>query len=296
MAFNRKCYVEFSVPQGSNSAFGVNVKYNAKRIEGVDVKFNIDLPMSAVMVEADVSICNLTKPDIEYLTTFASRMTALNQKKRIRIFAGYEDTETNLIFDGDLFEAKPTQPPDIWLECKALSRIYGSTVQISKSILEPVKIKSIYTEAAKWLGADLDWRATDEKTVQKFDFSGSQTQLLEKLAKLGDVIPFMDGEKLVAVGRENQNTPKEVKVISEESGMIGIPKIDYIGMEAKMFLDSAIKRGDTVRLKSKSIPAANGFYRIYHIRHEGHLRGDEWYTTVKAWRLDTYGRKLANIA
>jgi hypothetical protein len=144
----------------------------------------------------------------------------------------------------------------------------------------------------------LDWRATSEKTVKKFDFTGSQTQLLEALAKLGGGIPFLDNGKLVVVSEQDPaiQTGVLVKEISEASGMIGIPKVDYIGAEIKMLLDTTIKRGDTVHLTSNRIPAASGYYRVYHIRHEGHLRGEEWYTTVKAWRLDTYGRKLAIIA
>lgn len=296
MSFNRKCYVEFSVPQGSKNVFGVDVKYNAKRIEDVDIKFDIELPMSAMMVEANIAICNLTRSDIEFLTTFASRMTALNQHKRIRVFAGYEDTQTNLIFDGEIFEAKPTQPPDIWLECKALSGIYGSTVQISKSVLNPIKIKDLYIAAAGWLGVELDWRATSQKTVEKFDFTGSQTQLLASLFKVADVIPFLEDGKLAAVDKDSAQMVESVKEISEDSGMIGIPKVDYIGAEIKMLLDTGLKRGDTVYLRSKRIPAASGYYRIYHMRHEGHLRGEEWYTTIKTWRLDTYGRQFAIIA
>ena len=286
MSFNRTCYVEFA---SSPTAF--------KRIQDIDVKFNIEMPMSAMMIEAEFSICNLTRSEIEFLTSFANKYSALNQHHRVRIFAGYADTQTNLIFDGEIWEAKPTQPPDIWLECKALSGVYGSTVQISKSILEPIKIKDLYGSAAHWLGKDLDWRANSEKTVSKFDFTGSQTQLLESLSKLDDVIPFLDGDKLVAVGKASPPIPAGtvVKEISEATGMIGIPKVDYVGAEIKMLLDTTLKRGDTVYLRSKRIPAANGYYRIYHMRHEGHLRGEEWYTTVQTWRLDTYGRELAII-
>jgi hypothetical protein len=275
--------VEFITPSG------------AKRLEGIDVKFKIDLPMSAVMTKADISICNLTRDDIEYLTTYTSQWIALTQRKRIRLFAGYADAlPIEMVFDGDIINAIPTAPPDIWLECKAQSGNYGSTQMFSRSVLVPSSIKSVMTEASGWVGKELEWRATSEKQIQKFDFSGSYTKLVDKLNGLDDVIVFEESDKLIAVDRNAPVRDGFIREISEQSGMIGVPKIDNIGIEAQLFLDTRIKRGDTVHLTSKRVPAADGLYYVYNITHEGHLRGQNWYTTVKARRLDTYGKELAS--
>lgn len=288
MSFNRKAIVEFETPQGP------------KRIEGVDVKFDINLPMSAQMTMAKISICNLSRSDIEYLTTYTSRWIAIAQRKRIRLFAGYDEDHPDGrmpgLFDGDIIQAIPSQPPEIWLECEAMSGAYGSTQMFSKSILVPSTVETIFGQAASWVDLESEWRATTQKVVKSFEFSGSNQQLIGAVANLGDIEVFQEGETLVAV--DSNKAPVRdgvIREISERSGMVGVPKVDYIGIEATMFLDSRIKRGDTVNFVSKRIPAANGLYYVYNIRHHGHLRGTEFYTTVKARRKDTYGSELTQL-
>ena len=280
MSYSRKVVVEFITPQGT------------KRLDGVDVKFDINLPMSAIMTTAKVGILNLAREDIEYLTTYTSRWSAIIQRKRLRVFAGYEDTELALIFDGDIINALPTQPPEIWLNCEAQSGAYGSTQMFSESILVPSNIQTVANEAAGWMGMSLDWKSTSKKTIDKFDFTGSRTQLMQSISKLGNIIPFEENGNLVIVDRDNPERDGVIREISEQSGMVFVPDVDYIGVTVSMFLDTRIKRGDTVNLVSKRIPAASGLYYVYNIRHHGQLRGNSFYTTIKARRRDTYGSEL----
>lgn len=285
MSFNRQCIVEFVTPLGTS-------EFDAEQLQDIDVKFKIDLPMGAVLSKADISICNLKRANIEYLTTYTSLALALQERKRIRLFAGYDDTQTELIFDGDIYEAVPTQPPDIWLECKAQSGNYDALRCVSQSILVPCDVQSVCSQAAGWFGMGFDWQATTKKQLKKFDFTGNRTKLISELNKLDDIIVFDELDTLVVVDRNAPFREGTVREISEQTGMIGIPKVDFIGMEATLFLDTKIKRGDKVNLTSSKIPAANGLYYVYNISHEGHLRGTNWYTTIKARRLDAYGSEL----
>lgn len=280
MSFNRTCIVEFVSPAGD------------KQLKGIDVKFKIDLPMSAVLAKADISICNLTRADIEYLTTYTYLWAALTQKKRIRLFAGYSDTQTNLLFDGDIIEAIPTQPPDIWLDCKAQSGNYGSTQVYLLSVFDAVPIKTLFEQAAVKLGLTLEWRSKSTKQVKDFNFNGNYQKMIEQLTKLDNITVFEETGSLIVVDNAAPVRDGAIREISEITGMIGVPKIDAIGIEATLLLDTTIKRGDTVHLSSIRVPAANGNYYVYNICHEGHLRGTNWYTTIKARRLDVYGREL----
>ena len=115
---------------------------------------------------------------------------------------------------------------------------------------------------------------------------------MESISALGNVIPFEEYGKLVVVDRDNPVRDGSIREISEETGMVFVPDIDYIGVTARIFLDTRIKRGDTINLVSKRIPAANGLYYVNNIRHQGHLRGSNFYTTIKARRKDTYGPNI----
>ena len=119
---HRKIIVEFKTPAGD------------KRLDGIEVKFSVDKLMSAVMNKASIEICNLAQEDIEYLTTYTSQFIAINERKRIRIFAGYEEDGVSLIFDGDVVEGMPTNPPDRWIRMKALSGYYSNKEPVSKTL------------------------------------------------------------------------------------------------------------------------------------------------------------------
>lgn len=73
--------------------------------------------------------------------------------------------------------------------------------------------------------------------------------------------------------------------VSMKTGMVGIPKVDYSGVQVTKFLDTSVERLGFIQLESKMIPSADGIYRIYEVIHEGHLRGQHWQTTLKCWRF-----------
>ena len=281
MSFNRQVRVEFLTSDGK-----------LKVLEGVDVRFSVDLPMSAVMVDASISILNLNRDDLAYLTTFTSQWLAMTQRKRIRLYAGYADTQLGMIFDGDIYNALPTDPPDIWLDCTARSGNYESTQVFTQSVFSATPVKSIFETAAGNMGLTPEWRSTSAKKISKYSFTGNNTEYIESMAKLDNIYVFEENGNLVCVDKFAPVRDGQIRLISEKTGMVGIPKIDYIGIEAKMFLDTRIRRGDTVKLESNRVSAANGLYYVYHINHEGQLRGQNFFTTIKARRLDAYGKEL----
>ena len=76
-----------------------------------------------------------------------------------------------------------------------------------------------------------------------------------------------------------------IRHIDETSGLIGVPKPDAIGIECQILLDNSIKIGQRIYIESKIIPSANGEYYVYELKHSGDLRGNEFYTEIKARRL-----------
>lgn len=270
---NRKIIVQFQTPAG------------LKELDGIEVKFSVEKLASAVMNQADIDICNLTKDDIEYLTTYTSQFIAINQRKRIRIFAGYEDTGVSLIFDGDIVEALPTNPPDVWLRCKALSGYYNAKTPLSTVISGTHSIKEICASVAGFLELSLNYMATCTKTISDFEFTGGKTRLIKELNEICDILVYEDDGVLVVQDKGQPRIDVGIRRIDETSGMIGIPKPDAIGIECKILLDNSIKIGQKIYIESTSIPAASGEYCIYELKHSGDLRGNEFYTEIKARRL-----------
>lgn len=271
--FNRICYVEFITANGQ-----------AKRLDGIDIQFSIEKHMGAVMNEANVTIYNLTREDIEYLTTFTSQWIAYQQRKRLRIFAGYTDTSVGLIFDGDIIEALPSMPPDIALRCKARSGAYNNSTMISKSVTEPITTKDLLKQVGSWTGLTVNDHTTTDRKIGGFYYTGSATQLIGQLNDIPDIIAYEDDGSLWVVDKKNTDIGLQMRVINKNSGMIDIPQPNATGIEVKILLDPAIKLGQKIKVESDLIPAVNGVYTIYELKYTGHLRGNEFYTDITARR------------
>lgn len=270
----RKIIIEFKTPAGD------------KRLDGIEVKFSVEKLMSAVMNKATVDICNLTQDDIEYLTTYTSEFIAIAERKRIRIFAGYEDTGVSLIFDGDIVEAKPTAPPDKWLRCKALSGYYSNKDVVSKSLIGDVSVAEVCADVSNTLGLALNFESSILKKISNFSFTGDKTKMIQELEKIGGIEVYEDDGVLNVL---DKGQPKKgfTRFINEESGMIGVPRPDPIGIEIDVLLDNSLEIGQKIYLNSTIYPSCNGEYYIYELKHAGDLRGTEFYTTLKARRFNS---------
>lgn len=263
------------------------VRGGLKRFENISCKFRIEKYMGAVMNKANIDIANLAREDVEYLTTYTSYALAVQQRKRIRISAGYEGQDVALLFDGDISEALPTTPPDVWLRCKAISGFYNNQTLLTKSIDSPTSVKQLAMNIANTLGLELDWRASSEKTIGSFNYIGGGTKLIDEFNRMGNFIAFEEDGKLKVVDSINkaERVASSAKVLSEDSGLIDMPQPNALGLSAKMLLDPTVVCGSYVKLESKRIPAANGFYWVYKLAYEGSLREESFYTSIEARRI-----------
>lgn len=265
--------VEFSTADGQ-----------LKRLEGIECKFNVQKLMCAIMNKAQISIANLAKDDINYLTTYTSQFIAVGQHKTIKIYAGYEKTGVSQIFAGDIVRAIPTMPPDIWLNCDALSGYYLNKTPISKTISGDVPIQSVCEQTSNILGLSLNFEATIEKSISGFNFTGDQNKLIKSLNELGGITAYEDDGVLNVVNTGMPSNATGMRYINETSGMIGNPNPDPLGVEITVLLDNSLKIGQKIYLESISEPSCNGEYFIYELNHTGDLRGHDFYTRIKARR------------
>lgn len=271
--FDRVVTVEFIAANGQ-----------LKRLEGIDVRFDVKKYMGAVMNEGNVEIWNLPQEDVEYLTTFTSQWIAINQRKRIRIIAGYKDTNVGLLFDGDIIEALPTVPPDVCLRCKARSGAYGNSTMISKSITRQISVKDMLKQAGQWTGLKINDFTTTTRKIDGFYYTGSATQLINQINNIPDIIAYEEDGSLCVVDKKNPDIQKGIRLINSSSGMIGIPQPDALGVKVRILLDPNIRLGQQIKVESSTIPACNGIYTIYELEHKGELRGSEFYTDITARR------------
>lgn len=312
---NRRVIVEFKSYPNPNDEVGkeiIKLNGDGKQLDGIDIKFSVERTYSAQNPSATISIANLTLPDIQFLTTWTPWTQGQWGLKQMRIFAGYGDdvsstNRSSLIFAGDLRYAMPTIPPDIWLECHGVENYSDITKTLSKTLDIKTNVKGVCENVAKWLGYSLVWDdlipESVNKVIDRFNYTGSAAGLMRHIEQALGVVATVENNNLyirpnkgVAITSVGYGTQDEIVfdspktdydiLCSEATGMIGMPCISPIGANITMLLNPRIKSGQILRLESRILPkSANGLYFVRKVTHEGHLRGQNFYTHIESTRI-----------
>lgn len=282
--------------------------------DGLDFKFRIKKPLGAVRMEADISILGLTLETIKYLTTWEPWNVATAKKRKIEVYAGYEATGAQLLFEGYIVHALPTQPPEMWLNIKADNISYLDTASYSldsrtikpkpqvvpehpeKELKGPiieakhglmaagkaVTVQDVFLLAAKKLNLSPDWRGNlTGPVIETFTFNGTSQELIDKLNTLASMRVYEEDGMLVATPIEPSNKSRRNLKVNTDNGMLGISEINFTGIVFRNRLTTDYNRFDWVDVESDLIGGATGTYLVYQVEYSGHYRGNEW--EVKVW-------------
>ena len=288
----------------------------------LDFKFDIAKPFGAVCMDAKIAIAGMPWKNIVAVSTWTGEATAWAKNIRIQVCAGYgEKGYQDIIFDGTVMYAMPTTPPNIWLNIHARSGYYRNNRKCDiQNGNEKKKTREWFATVARYITkakepCDFNRLTIDDqmRTLPSFPPGSTFEDIKKAIWREAESQGIVVWERIDAEGEsyfvfEDRKIPRDALTdkqknsiraeytISEENGMISVPKTNFAEVEVTKFLDTSFNRGAFFYLESKYAPninsvddkpngQQNGIYRINHIRHHGHLRGEEWYTTLKAWRF-----------
>jgi hypothetical protein len=267
---------------------GVEVDGRLKTYEGLNVAASGEKFANALQNEATIQITNLDKATRDYLLTETSPYSPNRKRKLITLDAGRESTGAWRVFAGDVVSATISQPPDIDLTLKARTGNYYRGEIVSKSH-PTTNLSVIAGGVAKDLGLRLVFEAKDKK-IGNYQFTGAAEKQVSQLGSAGGVDAFIDDQNLVV---KNRAEPLQhyTSVLSEESGMIGIPEVTDKGVKVAMLLVPGVQLGGRLTLASKMNPALNGNYTIYKLSFEITSRDTAFYWIAECWRPGAAFRK-----
>lgn len=287
-----------------------NEKFHKTFENNISVKFNFEKFIgTAFFGIGKVSICGLDKATTETLTTICSEEQSLKERKQIKIEAGYEDTQKALIIDGSIISARPTMPPDIWIECEILNGHERKQQMKTISINGDMNIKEVAEAVASQMNIkngvecriknDSYGKRFYQRKMQNISYIGTVEEILSVISNIysfeeGDIygtpVAYIDNETLIVdyvnfsdVESQNRTHHK----IDKNNGMVGLPEISNAGTIANIttLLKAEIKVGDVIDLDSYMIPKANGQYNVIGITYIGDFRGSSWYSMFHCRRI-----------
>lgn len=277
-----------------------------KVFDNLNTKFAFTKYIGASMYGiGSVSICGLDRFSLDKLISFASEKVVLEEeKKRIKIEAGYENTKQALIIDGSIMSAIPSAPPDIWLKCEVVNGYELQKKYITLTIEEGLTLEEYAKLIAKTLGLDLKIRIKNTNYLNKkmgdCPFQGTEYQLISTISQAfgivkdedscGKIVAYADNGTLIVdyydLDKKDERLNDPI-LISKETGMVGLPEMSLAGTFANIttILKPEIYVGDVIKLESGQLKSANGLYYVQGITYTGEFRGNSWYTTLSCWRI-----------
>ncbi len=243
--------------------------------------------MNPLQNELSLQIGNLS-PDLR--NKLATQLTPFNfdqRRKSVQLYAGRESTGLFLLYEGDITDARPSQPPDVTLNVQSkMGQWYKYDIMAQAQNLT-APLSQIVANAANGMGLTSRFEATD-KLISNYSYNGSRMKEVDHIAELGAFDVYTDDKTLVCKDKRKplKNTGSN---ISADTGMIGQPEPTEWGVRVTTLLTQDVILGGQFTLTSQINPLLNGTYTIYKLGFNIASRDVPFYSILEGTtRFDLY--------
>ena len=243
---------------------------------------------------ADIAIYNLSQ--------YTANRT-LKRGVKVTLVAGYIDN-ADMIFVGTIQNVlRERNGPDTVtrLICRG-GKLVEDQTQINETLGKDVAVVDIIKACAAAMEYPLVINESTFADVDPYPYgytlTGDPRVHLDRLADAHDFKYVIENERIVVV-RIGNVRDGEPFVVSQFTGMEGIPEITETGVDVTVRMSPKVRIGGAYRLESDlatftfnslywyNIPesAGVGEYQIFKITHTGDTKGDAWSTKITGYRL-----------
>ena len=261
LLFDRKAVITFG-PRGEQG----------KQISGLRVKFQIEKNLEAIPNKATISVYNLN-----------SDSRALTERKNLALVlaVGYGQLLEN-VFNGDI--ARPTSKLDgadiiTTFEVGDGEKAYQES-KVNITYAGGTTLKDAILGVAKSFGKSIkDLSALGpEKILNGMVLSGPSRKHMDDLSSKAGVEWSIQDDSIQII-KKGGATNDEAVLLTSTSGLIGIPVKKDKGIEVASLLQTKIKPGGIIEVRSKFI---SGMFKVTKVIHKGDTHDNEWLSVVEA--------------
>lgn len=238
---------------------------------------------NALQNDCIATISNLDRETQDYILTETSPYNFNRTPKILKIEAGRESYGTAVIYKGNIVSAIVSQPPDVTITLKCLTGNFVKGNIITRNQPGQTTYRQICEQIALDTGTILNFQATD-KNVSNYSFAGAALDQVVVAGNIGNYNVFIDNDTLVVKDAAIPITGK-TKILSSETGMVGIPEFTELGIKVKFLMDNQTVLGGALDIRSNQYKAANGIYVIYKLGFQITSRENPFYYIAEAARL-----------
>lgn len=211
--------------------------------------------------------------------------TTETDTRKLIVEAGRISTGLHRIFTGDITAGEPSSPPDVDVVLKSKT---GNAWNDKVTVVNGTPMQKLSTIARRIsddLKISLDFQATD-KNIANYSFSGASNKQINRLQDAGQVQAYVDDDRLIV--KDLRTAIKgRVRLLSLDTGMVGIPKRTEQGVEVTYLIDGPSDLGGVLELNSLFNKPLNGKYTINQLKFDITSHEDAFYYQALCSKLKT---------
>ena len=266
-----------------NGGLSFNENNNTIIFENLKTLCNINFGNGAIMPSANVRIYGLKLENMLSLLRVKWN-TSQALQNTIKIEAG-EENNLSIVYQGNITFAKPdfSSQPDIFLEIESNTAFLNQVTPAKpRSFDGEIDVATAIETLSKDIGFIFENNGVNKKLQNQY-LADSALGQMRAIAKYADIDLYIDNDTIAIT---NKGEPRTIKtpVISPNTGLIGYPMPDMIGVQFKCFYDKNLRFGGLVELKDSILKTCNGRWRIYgmQITLESLTPNGRWEAFIKA--------------
>lgn len=256
---------------------GVIRSYDGLRIKASGSKYT-----DPTQNECSITVTGLNAQTRDFILGSSDPFKINPRPPRVTLEVGRKSLGYFILFVGDITSAEITTPPDIDLILKCKTNNLNNANIVSTSSGSRTTLKQLAEQCAINNGLELNFQAIN-KNISNYQFIGSAADQINSLQRVGNVDCFVDDNVLI-VKDSGKPLRDRVRVLSMNSGMVGIPKATDKGVQVQYLVDAESQLGGTLRLDSKFNKTLSGDYTITELKFNIDTHGDAFFYTATGIR------------
>lgn len=278
-SFNNKKRLKFVITLGTGT-FGSS-NNNQVTLTGFRAHANIDKAGGMMMGTLRAKIYGVSQKDMNSITTLQWKPGAWIPNT-IEVFAIDGDSETQ-VFAGNIVNAwgDYNGMPDVFLHIQAQSAFFALISATNPlSFKGAIDVASVMSQLATKLGLSFENNGVNVQLTDVY-LPNTGLEQVKDLAQMAGITLYID-DKTLAITPQNGPRKATIPVINSDSGLVGYPTFDGVGVNFKTLFNPGVVFGGSIKLES-SITQAAGEWIVTSIAYDlqSETPGGAWFATIR---------------
>lgn len=279
---SRRINVTFQLGEGQFGEGG----FDTVKLEGLRCVVNVDQSGGYGMGVMNLRVYGMNPSVMNQLSTMGMR-AGFTTKNRVLVEAG-DQSSMSLVFDGTISQAWVDfqDMPNVALTVVACAGLIESVRKVQPSSYSgTVDVATIMADLAKEMGLAFSNNGVSFM-LDNPTYNGTGRDQVVKAAEAAG-INFIIDRGVLEIWPKNGTRGGFVPLISSETGLIGYPAFNAMGLTLKTEFNPGVAQGRKVRVES-SLPQACGTWAVSRVDHDlsSELPGGPWMSTLE---VTTFG-------